>query len=45
MSLYPAVAKERPPAYFYTNETLEAIVRGLDVNETDNILAVCGSGD
>ncbi|MFA5888518.1 MAG: hypothetical protein WC852_07455 [Candidatus Nanoarchaeia archaeon] len=45
MSLYPAVTRGRPPAYLYTNETLEAIVRGLDINETDDVLVVCGSGD
>jgi len=28
-----------------TNESLAAIVNGLDVNETDDILAICGSGD
>lgn len=32
--------------YFaYTNECLEAIVAGLSLNENDDVLAVCGSGD
>ncbi len=35
-----------PPAiYLFTNESLEAIIAGLDINEDDDILAVCGSGD
>ena len=29
----------------YTNESLEAIMKGLDVNEADDIIAICGSGD
>ncbi len=31
--------------YLITNEELEAIVNGLDVNENDIVLAVAGSGD
>lgn len=32
-------------AFPYTNETLDAIIAGLDVKQGDNILAVVGSGD
>lgn len=32
-------------AFPYTNETLDAIIAGLDVKQGDNILAVLGSGD
>ncbi|MFA5887978.1 MAG: hypothetical protein WC852_04685 [Candidatus Nanoarchaeia archaeon] len=31
--------------YLHTNESLEAIVRGMDVKQKDRILVVCGSGD
>lgn len=31
--------------YRHTNESLTSIIRGLDVNETDDIISVCGSGD
>jgi len=31
--------------YTYTNECLDAILEGLDINSTDRILAVAGSGD
>jgi hypothetical protein len=34
----------RIPEYVDTNESLEAIVRGLDLCRKDDILAVCGSG-
>jgi SAM-dependent methyltransferase len=44
-NLYTSNKKGRSPAYLYTNESLDAIVKGLDVNERDDILAVCGSGD
>lgn len=33
------------PTYEHTNESLEALVAGLDVQPDDVILAVCGSGD
>lgn len=33
------------PSYPYTNESLDAVVKGLDVNSSDDIIAVCGSGD
>ena len=33
------------PNYSHTNESLDAIVKGMNVNETDDIIAVCGSGD
>lgn len=29
----------------YTNECLDTIVKGLDVNPSDDIIAICGSGD
>ncbi len=32
-------------SFRYTNESLDAIVRGMAVNETDDIIAICGSGD
>ncbi len=38
-------ARGNPPVYLYTNESLEAIVKGIDVNGTDDIIAVCSSGD
>ncbi len=31
--------------YTATNESLDAIVCGLDINRDDDVLAVCGSGD
>ena len=31
--------------FIHTNESLEAIVRGMDVKPKDRILAVCSSGD
>lgn len=33
------------PDYVSTNESLEAIVKGMDIQQADKILAVCGSGD
>lgn len=33
------------PTFRYTNENLEAIVRGLDIQDCDRVLAICGSGD
>ncbi|MFH1066069.1 MAG: class I SAM-dependent methyltransferase [Nanoarchaeota archaeon] len=30
--------------YFYTNESLDAVVRGMDVKSSDDIIAVCGAG-
>lgn len=45
MILYPAVTRGRSPTYLYTNENLDAIVKGLDVNETDDVLTLLGSGD
>ena len=33
------------PNYSHTNESLDGIVKGMNVNETDEIIAVCGSGD
>ncbi|MFA5887979.1 MAG: hypothetical protein WC852_04690 [Candidatus Nanoarchaeia archaeon] len=34
-----------PVEYPYTNETLEAIMAGLDMQEGDRAFAICGSGD
>ena len=31
--------------YYFTNESLEAIITGLEPNSEDTILTVCGSGD
>ncbi|MFA5888515.1 MAG: hypothetical protein WC852_07440 [Candidatus Nanoarchaeia archaeon] len=31
--------------YYCTNENLAAIVNSMDVNEADDIIAICGSGD
>jgi len=31
--------------YYWTNESLEAIVTGLDINKYDRILSIAGSGD
>lgn len=31
--------------FMTTNESLDAIVKGLEINGNDDILAVCGSGD
>lgn len=31
--------------YLATNETVEAVVKGLAVNSDDQVLAICGSGD
>jgi len=31
--------------YYVTNENLEAIMLGLDIQEGDRVLAICGSGD
>ncbi|MFC1728117.1 class I SAM-dependent methyltransferase [Nanoarchaeota archaeon] len=31
--------------YTYTNENLDAVMAGLDVQPNDNVLAICGSGD
>ncbi len=31
--------------YYATNESLDAIVKGLDLQPTDEVLAICGSGD
>jgi hypothetical protein len=33
------------PEYLYTNESLEAIVKSMQLTRKDNVLAVCGSGD
>ena len=33
------------PEYIYTNESLEAIVRSLQLTRKDNVLAILGSGD
>lgn len=33
------------PEFQYTNENLEAIVAGLNVQKDDRVLAICGSGD
>ncbi|MFA5887974.1 MAG: DUF3419 family protein [Candidatus Nanoarchaeia archaeon] len=30
--------------YFYTNESLDAVVRGMDVKSSDDIIAVCSAG-
>jgi len=31
--------------YYFTNESLEAIITGLEPNSEDNVLTICGSGD
>ena len=36
---------EPPANYFHTNESLDAIMVGLEPNEKDKIFAVEGSGD
>ncbi|MFA6462161.1 MAG: hypothetical protein WCV90_07915 [Candidatus Woesearchaeota archaeon] len=33
------------PLFQLTNESLEAVMAGLEVNEEDRVLAICGSGD
>ncbi|MBI4918589.1 DUF3419 family protein [archaeon] len=35
----------KPPRYTYVNESLDAIVKGLDLQPSDNVLAVAGCGD
>lgn len=31
--------------YYYTNESLDAIVKGIKPNREDDIIAICGAGD
>ncbi len=39
------MTRNRKPEYDYTNESLQSIAIGLDIQPGDVILAVCGSGD
>ena len=35
----------KPPRFRYTNESLSSIIEGLQINESDNVLSIAGSGD